>query len=138
MRLWHRRFPVNFAKFPRTPFPRKTSGWLLLTRVFQRLRHFILATDLFLYLLKTSENQRFSNVFRGYRKKTSDIKWVNSLKTKLILPSYRNQPVDLLWKSIRGFYMMGTITLYWVKKMLYLRCVLRTSVKHIRWSVSWK
>ena len=27
------------------------------------------ATGLFLYLLKTSDNQRFSNVFRGYRKR---------------------------------------------------------------------
>ena len=28
------------------------------------------ATGFFLYPLKTSENQRFSNVFRGYRKRT--------------------------------------------------------------------
>ena len=30
MRLWHRCFPVNFAKFLRTPFLRSTSGRLLL------------------------------------------------------------------------------------------------------------
>ena len=29
-RLWRRCFPVNFAKFPRTPFLQNTSGWLLL------------------------------------------------------------------------------------------------------------
>ena len=29
-RLWHRCFPVNFAKFLRTPFLQKTSGRLLL------------------------------------------------------------------------------------------------------------
>ena len=29
-RLWHRSFPVNFAKFLRTPFLHKTSGRLLL------------------------------------------------------------------------------------------------------------
>ena len=29
-RLWHRRFPVNFAKFLRTPFLQNTSGRLLL------------------------------------------------------------------------------------------------------------
>ena len=29
-RLWHRCFPVNFVKFPRTPFLQNTSGWLLL------------------------------------------------------------------------------------------------------------
>ena len=34
------------------------------------------ATGLFLYPLKSSENQRFSYVFMGYRK-TSGMKWVN-------------------------------------------------------------
>ena len=29
-RLWHRCFPVNFAKFLRTPFLQNTSGQLLL------------------------------------------------------------------------------------------------------------
>ena len=29
-RLWHRFFPVYFAKFLRTPFLQSTSGWLLL------------------------------------------------------------------------------------------------------------
>ena len=29
-RLWHRGFPVNFAKFLRPPFQRNTSEWLLL------------------------------------------------------------------------------------------------------------
>ena len=29
-RLWHRSFPVNFAKFLRIPFLRNTSGRLLL------------------------------------------------------------------------------------------------------------
>ena len=32
-RLWHKRFPVNFAKFLRTPFLQNTSGWLLLTKL---------------------------------------------------------------------------------------------------------
>ena len=34
------------------------------------------ATVLFLYLLKTSENQRFCKVFRGYRKKTVAQSWL--------------------------------------------------------------
>ena len=29
-RLWHRCFPANFTKFPRTPFLQNTSGRLLL------------------------------------------------------------------------------------------------------------
>ena len=32
-RLWHRRFPVNFAKFLRTAFLQDTYGWLLLNSV---------------------------------------------------------------------------------------------------------
>ena len=32
-RLWHRCFPVNFAKFLRTPFLQNTSGWLLLFKM---------------------------------------------------------------------------------------------------------
>ena len=31
-RLWHRRFPVNFTKFLRTPFLQNTSGRLLLKK----------------------------------------------------------------------------------------------------------
>ena len=32
-RLWHKCFPLNFAKFPRTPFLQNTSGRLLLSVV---------------------------------------------------------------------------------------------------------
>ena len=32
--LWHRCFPVNFAKFQRTPFLQKSSGRLLLSVIF--------------------------------------------------------------------------------------------------------
>ena len=31
-RLWQKSFPVNFAKFLRTPFLQNTSGWLLLSQ----------------------------------------------------------------------------------------------------------
>ena len=33
MRLWHKCFPVNFAKFLRTPLLQNASGWLLLTKL---------------------------------------------------------------------------------------------------------
>ena len=36
-RLWRRCFPVNFAKFLRTPFLRNTSGRLLLIRLLSAL-----------------------------------------------------------------------------------------------------
>ena len=29
-RLWHRCFPMNFAKYPRAPFLQNTSRWLVL------------------------------------------------------------------------------------------------------------
>ena len=35
-RLWHRCFPVNFAKFLRAPFIQNTSGRVLLQEVFHR------------------------------------------------------------------------------------------------------
>ena len=37
-RLWHRCFPVNFAKFLRTSFSQNTSGRLLLCRVIQVIK----------------------------------------------------------------------------------------------------
>ena len=36
-----------------------------------------LLSDLFWYPLKTSENQRISDIFREYQKKTNGIKWIN-------------------------------------------------------------
>ena len=44
-----------------------------------KLTHFVPATGLFRYPLKKSENQRFSDVFRGYRKRP--VSW-NGLKGK--------------------------------------------------------
>ena len=41
------------------------------------------ATDLFLYLLKTSENQRFCDVFRGYRKRSVAWNGLTVTTTKL-------------------------------------------------------
>ena len=35
------------------------------------------STGLFLYPMKTSEKQTFSNAFRGVQKETSDVKWGN-------------------------------------------------------------
>ena len=37
------------------------------------------ATGIFQYPLKTSENQRFFDVFRGVSKETSDMKWVQAI-----------------------------------------------------------
>ena len=34
-RHWHRCFPVNFAKFPRTPFLQNTSGRLLFSSAYR-------------------------------------------------------------------------------------------------------
>ena len=40
-RPWHRCFPVNFAKFLRTPFLIEHLRWLLLTRVFSVMLRFL-------------------------------------------------------------------------------------------------
>ena len=40
---------------------------------------------LHIYPLKTSENQRFSDVFRGDRKRPFPLTWVNVLNTVFIL-----------------------------------------------------
>ena len=37
--LWYRCFPVNFAKYLRTPFWQNSSGWLLLLRDYFTLRN---------------------------------------------------------------------------------------------------
>ena len=48
------------------------------------LNHFILG-GLFSYPLKTSENQKFSDVFMGYRKKeTSVTKWLQFVKDSFV------------------------------------------------------
>ena len=49
-RLWHRYFPVNFAKFLRTHFLQNTSWWLLLkqTLLSQIFSHFLLFFQLLL------------------------------------------------------------------------------------------
>ena len=61
---------------------------------------------LFLYHLKTSENQRFSEVFRGYRKRPMG--W-NGLRIGYegIFRLYRNQSIDLHCESIDWFLCNG-------------------------------
>ena len=53
-RLWHRCFPVNFAKFLRAPFLQNTSGWLLLLierykPVLSKTETSVIPLDLFWY-----------------------------------------------------------------------------------------
>ena len=45
-RLWYRCFPMNFAKFVRTPFSQNTSGPLLLSVASQSQKNSVLETDL--------------------------------------------------------------------------------------------
>ena len=55
--------------------------------VFALFLNLFYATGLFLYPLKTSENQRFSDVFRGYRKKP--VEWGKNRKKQLKLGGKR-------------------------------------------------
>ena len=66
---------MNIAKFLKTPTLENICERLLQEQIDCSLTAFH-ATVLFLYLLKTSENQRFSKVFRGYRKKTVAQSWL--------------------------------------------------------------
>ena len=62
MTAWQKCFPVNFAKFLRTPVFVKHLWWLLLNTdkwhilCFEAVNNPCHATGLFLYPLKTSEN----------------------------------------------------------------------------------
>ena len=51
------------------PFTKMFLSWLLNKGKTEYLHNLCHATGLFLYSLKTSQKQRFSVVFRGYRKK---------------------------------------------------------------------
>ena len=71
-RPWHRCFPVNFVKFPRTSF--FTANLRRTASIFFIPCYFI---DLLLYPLKTSENLKwFSDVSRGYRRDQHCVKSV--------------------------------------------------------------
>ena len=83
-RLWHRRFPVNFAKFLRAIFLQNTSGWLLLwfSQEFCRI------LEIFFFLWRafnTWLNKHFDKIL-NYRKmsfsnRESDYRQVNKYLT---------------------------------------------------------
>ena len=73
-RLWHRCFPVNFAKFLRTPFLIKHLRWLLLTLI---LINPFYATSLF--RLFHSSEKPLAFCFQGVQKEISDMKWVKNI-----------------------------------------------------------
>ena len=61
--LWHRCFPVNFAKFLRTPFLQNTSGRLLLRISFLRYLH--LCLDFYIKHVKRLDRETMFN-FKTY------------------------------------------------------------------------
>ena len=96
MRLWHRCFPVNFAKFLRTPFLQNTSGWLLL---FILSHIFVSKFDLVLILCSTG-----GLVYTGLRPATLLKKrlqhrcFLVSFLTFLRTSFYRTSPGDCFFK----------------------------------------
>ena len=56
--LWHRFFPVNFAKFLRTPFLTKHLWWLLLDQLLSLLAFKQQFESLLVYGELTTENQK--------------------------------------------------------------------------------
>ena len=89
------------------------------------------ATGFFQYLLRTSENQRFTDVLKGYWK--YPVVW-NGLKgfqlslnhQRPMVTSYRNQSIGLLFKSVDWFQYEKINSFWWVNKLS----------KHIH-SLSW-
>ena len=92
------------------------------------------AIGLFLHPLKTSENQRFSDVFRGY-KKNSGMKWVNvKIKTQKII---KTNQIRLIWLPIdiqedncfssnfifqeKSMVGKNTMTNSWIEEILHQR-----------------
>ena len=59
-RLWHRFFPVNFARFLRTPFLQNTSGRLLLERI---------SSEVYLEPTRTTTMELFWEKINYFRKK---------------------------------------------------------------------
>ena len=66
LKFWHRCFPVNFAKFLRTPFLKEHHWWLLLKI---RLIH-LMPLDSFPTPWKLQKSLLSYDVFRGYWKKS--------------------------------------------------------------------
>ena len=61
-----------------------------------------LANDHFLYLLQTSENQRFSNVFRGYRERM--VRWTSEMFSMIFNNCFR---------KVESIEINGNITTQW-------------------------
>ena len=75
LKFWHRCFPMNFAKFLRTPFLKEHHWWLLLKI---RLIHFM-PLDSFSTPWKLQKNLLSYDVFRGYWKKSVLILYLSTL-----------------------------------------------------------
>ena len=73
----------------------------------RKVRPVIRLYGLFLYPLKISENQRFSDIFSGYRKRLSWTKWITSVP-RLFLEFYkeyleeRRQVSSFFWRYFRN------------------------------------
>ena len=72
--LWHRCFPVNFAKFLRTPFLQNTSGWLLLQLISLRCPQKFIIIQVFLceYNFLKNHPQRRVQFRKSFTKKSKN------------------------------------------------------------------
>ena len=62
LNLWHRCFPVNFAKFLRTPLLQNTSGLLFVTGHMLQWNHFLHISNVALFSYHTFSTLNFSCV----------------------------------------------------------------------------
>ena len=56
-------------------------------------------TDLFWYPLKTSENQKFSDVFKGVAKEISVMKWVNIISYRDLVSAQYENVLLIRWQT---------------------------------------
>ena len=92
-RLWHRCFPVNFAKFQRTPFLQNASGRLLLCKY----------TTGYEVYIKLSRWRGYTFIYRNIHRRCS----IKKLFLKISQYSQENTSVESLFNKAAGLHNLG-------------------------------
>ena len=107
-RLWHRCFPVNFAKFLRTPFLQNTSDRLLLEQFLLENSMFFVRVDsnsenLYTFLLHKQDLETSKNLFK-IQNKTPYLVWFRQNLFDAILDQNfsKQESKSLLWVIFRS------------------------------------
>ena len=97
------------------------------------------ANDLFLYPLKTSENQRFSDVFRGYRKRLTAWNWLLTIFITYCWKAGKLSELSFRKKYNWSAYICMYLTFQLICQMcLHLDKAIRKSTGLIYWDFAQK